>query len=146
MDAARRQLHLFEDARPAGPEARPGPDRVVSIDAEPSPPDPGIRRPPDAAAPAALGRPPQKLFRVSEIADHVGVTRQTIHNYATIGLITEERQTPGGQRLYDESVFPVLARIQRLKARHRLAEIRRLLEEEAAREFGLRPQGRCGPT
>jgi DNA-binding transcriptional MerR regulator len=72
------------------------------------------------------------LYRVSEIAEHVGLTRQTLHNYATIGLITEEAQTPGGQRLFDESVFSRLGLIQRLKPTHRLQEIRRLLEERAS--------------
>jgi DNA-binding transcriptional MerR regulator len=72
---------------------------------------------------------PKKLYRVSEIADHLGLTRQTLHNYATIGLITEERRTDGGQRLFDESVFGRLAVIQRLKRTHRLHEIRRILDE-----------------
>jgi len=72
---------------------------------------------------------PRKLYRVSEIAAHMGLTRQTLHNYATIGLITEERRTDGGQRLFDESVFGRLAVIQRLKRTHRLHEIRRLLDE-----------------
>jgi len=75
---------------------------------------------------------PKKLYRVSEIADHLGVTRQTLHNYAIIGLITEERRTDGGQRLFDESVFARLAIIQRLKRKHRLHEIRRIMEEGAA--------------
>ncbi|MCX5674533.1 MAG: MerR family transcriptional regulator [Planctomycetota bacterium] len=75
---------------------------------------------------------PRKLYRVSEIADHLGVTRQTLHNYAVIGLITEERRTDGGQRLFDESVFTRLAIIQRLKRSHRLHEIRRMMEEGAA--------------
>jgi len=75
---------------------------------------------------------PRKLYRVSEIADHLGVTRQTLHNYAIIGLITEERRTDGGQRLFDESVFARLAIIQRLKRKHRLHEIRRIMEEGAA--------------
>jgi len=75
-------------------------------------------------------RPPRKLYRVSEIAEAAGVTRQTIHNYATIGLIIEEKRTAGGQRLYDESVFAVLGRIRRLKAVYRLRDIRRMLERE----------------
>jgi DNA-binding transcriptional MerR regulator len=73
-------------------------------------------------------RLPLKLYRVSEIADHLGLTRQTIHNYATIGLIAEEGQTPGGQRLFGESVFADLALILRLKQTHRLHEIRRILD------------------
>jgi DNA-binding transcriptional MerR regulator len=72
---------------------------------------------------------PRKLYRVSEIADHLGLTRQTIHNYATAGLIAEESQTPGGQRLFGESVFADIILIQRLKATHRLTEIRRILAD-----------------
>ncbi len=82
--------------------------------------------------PADVPRPlPRKLYRVSELADYVGVTRQTIHNWATIGLITEEERTPGGQKLYDAGVFETLLRIRRLKATHRLSEIRRMLDERA---------------
>ena len=77
---------------------------------------------------------PRKLYRVSEIADHLGLTRQTLHNYATIGLITEERRTDGGQRLFDESVFERLALIQRLKRTHRLHEIRRMLDSGEPQE------------
>jgi hypothetical protein len=79
-----------------------------------------------AAAPAPTI--PAKLYRVSEIAQHLGLTRQTVHNYATIGLITEKTQTPGGQRLFDESVFGRLVRIQQLKPIYRLHDIRRMLD------------------
>jgi DNA-binding transcriptional MerR regulator len=71
---------------------------------------------------------PRKLYRVSEIATHMGLTRQTLHNYVTIGLITEECRTDGGQRLFDESVFGRLALIQRLKRSYLLHEIRRMLD------------------
>ena len=89
---------------------------------------------------------PKKLYRVSEIAEHVGLTRQTLHNYATIGLITEEVQTPGGQRLFDESVFSRLGLIQRLKPTHRLQEIRRLLEERASGADAIRPGRKGSPS
>jgi hypothetical protein len=48
---------------------------------------------------------PPKLYRIGEIVDYSGVSRQTIHNYTTMGLITESRRSRGGHRLYDESVF-----------------------------------------
>ena len=76
---------------------------------------------------------PRKLYRASEIAQHLAISRQTVHNYATIGLITEEARTPGGQRLFDESVFGRLFRIQRLKRTHRLREICRILDEQQHR-------------
>jgi DNA-binding transcriptional MerR regulator len=74
--------------------------------------------------------PPRPLYRASEIAAYFGLSRQTIHNYTTMGLITEEDRTEGNHRLYDQSVFSALARIQRLKATHRLQDIRRLLEAD----------------
>ena len=74
--------------------------------------------------------PPRPLYRASEIAAYFGLSRQTIHNYTTMGLITEEDRTEGNHRLYDESVFAALARIQRLKVTHRLQDIRRMLEAE----------------
>ena len=79
-------------------------------------------------------RPPRKLYRVSEVADCLGVSRQTIHNYATAGLIAEEGHTPGGQRLFGEAVFRDILLIQRLKTTHRLQEIRRILA--GRRRFG----------
>ena len=73
------------------------------------------------------GRPvPPKLYRIGEIVDYTGVSRQTIHNYTTMGLITESRRTAGGHRLYDESVFVRLGLIAELRGENRsLREIRR---------------------
>ena len=80
------------------------------------------------ASPARAARPraiPPKLYRVSEIVDYSGVSRQTVHNYTTMGLITESRRTAGGHRLYDESVFSRLDRIEELKRESKtLREIR----------------------
>ena len=86
------------------------------------------------AGAGALGSPagpprrraiPPKLYRVGEIVDYSGVSRQTVHNYTTMGLITESRRTVGGHRLYDESVFSRLDRIEELKRESKtLREIR----------------------
>lgn len=73
---------------------------------------------------------PVKLFRIGEIADFSGLSRQTVHNYTTMGLITEDERSAGGHRLYDESVFHALARIEQLKRTKTLREIRRLLSVE----------------
>ena len=43
------------------------------------------------------------------------MSRQTIHNYTTMGLLRESRWTDGGHRLYDESVFARLDEIAELK-------------------------------
>ena len=58
---------------------------------------------------------------------HTGLSRQTIHNYTTLGLITEEERTESGHRLYGEDVFRRLRRIEDLKGKLTLKEIRRLL-------------------
>jgi len=83
----------------------------------------------DAQA-AQLGRRvrrqrPPKLYRIGEIVDYAGVSRQTIHNYTTMGLLREIRWTAGGHRLFDESVFGRLDRIAKLKAANKsLQQIR----------------------
>lgn len=64
------------------------------------------------------GRPP-KLYRIGEIVDYCGVSRQTIHNYTTMGLLQETDRTRGGHRLYDESVFDRLETIVRMKEENR---------------------------
>jgi DNA-binding transcriptional MerR regulator len=73
---------------------------------------------------------PAKLFRIGEIVQHTPFTRQTIHNYTTMGLIQESDWTQGGHRLYDESVFERLWRIQELRKTKTLSEIRELLNRE----------------
>ena len=47
------------------------------------------------------------------------MSRQTIHNYTTMGLLCESRWTPGGHRLYDESVFERLDQIAQMKAQRK---------------------------
>ena len=70
---------------------------------------------------------PVKLYRIGEIVRHTPFTRQTIHNYTTMGLIQETDWTEGGHRLYDESVFEQLANIIELRKTNTLAEIRKTL-------------------
>ncbi|MFQ5655444.1 MAG: MerR family DNA-binding transcriptional regulator [Planctomycetota bacterium] len=71
---------------------------------------------------------PPKLYKIGEVMRFTGLSRQTIHNYTMLGLITEEERTPSGHRLYGESVFHRLRRIQELKSRHSLKEVREILE------------------
>jgi len=70
----------------------------------------------------ARRRVPPKLYRIGEVVDYSGVSRQTIHNYTTMGLLRENRWTPGGHRLYDEDVFGRLDQIAELKARNMARE------------------------
>ncbi|MEM7165920.1 MAG: MerR family transcriptional regulator [Planctomycetota bacterium] len=73
---------------------------------------------------------PRKLFKIGEVMDHTGLSRQTIHNYTMLGLITEEARTESGHRLYGEEVFARLTRIHELKDQMSLKEVRKVLEEE----------------
>ena len=81
----------------------------------------------DGGGLAVRRRPiPPKLYRIGEVMEYSGVSRQTIHNYTTMGLLRESKWTPGGHRLYDEFVFARLDEIARLKARRMsMQDIRR---------------------
>ena len=73
---------------------------------------------------------PAKRYRIGEVVRYTPFSRQTIHNYTTMGLISEAEWTNGGHRLYDESVFERLSRIIQLKKTRSLSEIRRVLSKE----------------
>jgi DNA-binding transcriptional MerR regulator len=73
---------------------------------------------------------PVKRYRIGEIVRCSPFSRQTIHNYTIMGLIREAEWTEGGHRLYDETVFDRLSRIDKLRKTKSLAEIRRILREE----------------
>ncbi|MDH3583623.1 MAG: MerR family transcriptional regulator [Phycisphaerae bacterium] len=75
---------------------------------------------------------PPKYYRIGDIVRYAGLSRQTIHNYTTMGLIREVQWTPGGHRLYDESVFYRLRQIAGLKRTKTITQIRRLFEEQEA--------------
>lgn len=67
---------------------------------------------------------PKKLWKVGEVVRHSGLTRQTLHNYVLLGLIEEAEVLPSGHRLFDDSVFARLRRIEALKRKGmRLTEI-----------------------
>jgi DNA-binding transcriptional MerR regulator len=80
---------------------------------------------------------PAKLYRVGELVRYTPFSRQTIHNYTVMGLISEAEWTLGGHRLYDESVFERLARIIQLRKTRSLSEIRQILGKEQATAEGL---------
>ncbi len=79
-------------------------------------------------------KPPlRKLYRIGEIMRYTRMSRQTIHNYTVLGLITEAERTDGNQRLYGEETFERLTRIDELKKSGKtLREIREIIEEEYA--------------
>jgi hypothetical protein len=73
--------------------------------------------PPQATGPGVVRRPrPPKLYRMAEVVDYSGLSRQTVHNYTTMGLLREVRRTDGGHRLYDESVFQRLDEVAAMRA------------------------------
>jgi len=94
-------------------------------------------RPPSPASDGARGvrRIPPKLYRVGELAAYSGVSRQTIHNYSTMGIIREAHWTEGGHRLYDETVFGRLDEIAEFKAHRKSLEF---IREHLAERDGLR--------
>ncbi|MBT3278292.1 MAG: MerR family transcriptional regulator [Phycisphaerales bacterium] len=72
--------------------------------------------------------PPVKYYRIGEVVEYSGVSRQTVHNYTVMGLIREQLWTQGGHRLYGEDVFSRLDEISTLRQRkHSLAEIRKTM-------------------
>jgi len=74
---------------------------------------------------------PKKLFKIGEVMKYSGLSRQTIHNYTMMGLIMEEERTEtGGHRLYPESVFDRIKKIEMLRRHRSLREVKDLLEKE----------------
>ncbi len=74
----------------------------------------------------------EKLFKIGEVMEYTGLSRQTIHNYTLAGLIQEARRTPSGHRLYDEDVFDRLEQIKILQSKnYTLMQIKKLLEQKS---------------
>ncbi len=64
-------------------------------------------------------------WRLGEVARVVGLSRQTLHHYAALGLIRPVATTPGGHRLFGGSVFRRVEEIQAGKRTRPLAELAR---------------------
>ncbi len=79
-------------------------------------------------------RPPPKLYKIGEVMRYTTLSRQTIHNYTMLGLITPAERTPSGHRLYGEEVFERISRIERLKRHRTLQEVKEILDEMDASE------------
>jgi DNA-binding transcriptional MerR regulator len=85
------------------------------------------------------GRP--GAWRIGEVAAASGLSRQTLHQYALLGLIRPAGRTEGGHRYFAGSVFRQLDEIQALKRTRTLAEIRDQLAARSGRAGG---RGRRG--
>lgn len=73
----------------------------------------------------------EKLYKIGEVMQYTGLSRQTLHNYTLAGLIQEARRTPSGHRLYDESAFDRLEQIKILQSKnYTLLQIKKLLEQQ----------------
>ena len=73
----------------------------------------------------------EKLYKIGEVMEYTGLSRQTIHNYTLAGLIQEARRTVSGHRLYDESVFDRLEQIKILQSKnYTLFQIKKILEQQ----------------
>jgi DNA-binding transcriptional MerR regulator len=75
-------------------------------------------------------KPVKKLFKIGEVAEYGGLTRQTVNYYTALGILREARRTPSGHRLYDEAVFDRIERVRELKAKHTLREIAEMMRSE----------------
>ena len=74
----------------------------------------------------------EKLYKIGEIMEETGLSRQTIHNYTLTGLIQERKRTLSGHRLYDEQVLERLEQIKTLQGKnYTLQQVKKILAEEA---------------
>jgi DNA-binding transcriptional MerR regulator len=82
--------------------------------------------------------PPARLLRIQEAAAEVGLTARSVRYYEEVGLLRPAARSEGAYRLYDATDLERLSFIKGLRddAGFSLAEIARLLEDEAARERG----------
>ena len=86
--------------------------------------------------PAPAAPTPGRLLRINEVAAEIGLTTRTIRYYEEVGLLAPAARSDGDYRLYDASDLDRLRFIRDLRddAGFSLAQIRQLLEDEAARE------------
>lgn len=71
----------------------------------------------------------ERLSRIGEVADRVGLSLRTLRYYEEIGLVRPSGRSPGGFRLYDEADIARAAFIKQLKPlEFSLEQIRELLE------------------
>ena len=75
-------------------------------------------------------KPVKKLFKIGEVAEYSGLSRQTVNYYTVLGILREVGRTKSGHRLYDESVFDRIERLRELKPSKTLREIAQIMREE----------------
>ena len=87
------------------------------------------------ADPATTSPDDRSLLRIQEVAATLGLTTRAIRYYEEVGLLEPAARSEGAYRLFDEDDVERLRFIKGLRddAGFSLAEIGRLLEDEAAR-------------
>jgi MerR family transcriptional regulator, repressor of the yfmOP operon len=87
------------------------------------------------AAPTAPTAPTDRLLRIQEVADDVGLTPRSIRYYEEKGLLKPAARSEGAYRLYDADDVERLRYIKGLRddAGFSLSDIGQLLEDETAR-------------
>ncbi len=78
----------------------------------------------------------RRLYKIGELIERSGISRQTLHNYTMLGLIEPARRTQSGHRLYDEEAFRRLERIKKLRESKTLLEIKEILGKGGRRGGG----------
>jgi MerR family copper efflux transcriptional regulator len=74
-------------------------------------------------------KPVKKLFKIGEVAEYSGLSRQTVNYYTVLGLLPAPGRTKAGHRLYNESVFERIDKIRALKATKTLQEIAEIFQK-----------------
>ena len=54
----------------------------------------------------------KRLLKVGDVAREAGLTRQQIHMYSMMGLISPAKETPGGHRLFEGDDENAVERIE----------------------------------
>lgn len=75
-------------------------------------------------------KPVKKLFKIGEVAEYGGLSRQTVNYYTMLGILREAGRTKSGHRLYDESVFDRIEKLRELQPAKTLKEIAEYFQSE----------------
>jgi MerR family copper efflux transcriptional regulator len=79
-------------------------------------------------------KPVKKLFKIGEVAEYSGLSRQTVNYYTILGILREAGRTKAGHRLYDEAVFDDIEKLRELKTTKTLREIADILRNQSRQE------------
>jgi DNA-binding transcriptional MerR regulator len=70
----------------------------------------------------------KKMFKIGEVMEYSGLSRQVVHNYTQLELIQEARRTPSGHRLYSENVFERIKKIKKFQSQGKtLRQIKKII-------------------